>query len=214
MYYFGVYIMEGTPAAAYFSAMVTFYNNSQFAPLPNGNITLSTRLLSVTNPTMRPSVIASWYPIPRYRNFTFYKFPHECGLNSNVNDLNYLVENATPFLDVQVQESEPFVSAELTDFEDDIDSFCINLVAKDDLGRPVTSWLAQTLYYPHIRDGIEPEPVNIKKWTPGVWTAVVLTAMLFIGAPIGIIVHRIWLSRRRAQKRREALLESSQTWVN
>jgi len=209
--------MEGTPAAGYFSAMVTFYNNSQVAPFPNGNITLSSRLLSVSDPTTRPSISASWYTltIARYRNFTFYKFPHNCGLSPQVNELNYLVENAKPFLDVTVPEDELIYTAELTDFEDDIDEFCINLVAKDEFGRPMTSWLAQTLYYPHIRDGIEPEPVDIKKWTPGIWTAVVLTSILFIGAPIGIISHRIWLSRRRAQKRREALLDSpAQHWIN
>jgi len=218
LWYFGIYIMEGTPAAAYFSAMVTFFNTTQPAPaMGNGNISLSTRLLSVSDPLGKPTITASWYTIPRYHNYTFYKLPHGCGLNPRVNELSYFVENGTPFKETTVFDPYPFyASAVLSDFEDDIDAFCINLIAKDELGRPVTCWMAQTVYYPHVRDGSEPEPVNIRTWTPGVWTAIVITSLLFVGAPIGIISHRIWLSRRRAHKRRAALLEShhTQTWIN
>jgi hypothetical protein len=214
MYYFGINVAFESPAAAEFSAMVTFYNVSQFAPSDSGNFTLSSNLLSVTSPKEVPSITASWTGLSKFRNYTFYKFSRGCGVDPLMSDLEYVVNQGTPFHEVELEDpTTQTISTVLTDFEDDISTFCLNLVAVNKYGVPETIWLAQTIYYPHLRDGIEPEKVDPKHWTPYTWTAVILTSALFIGAPIGIIVHRIWISRRRAQKRREALL-SGPTWIN
>lgn len=216
MYYFGMFVTPSTPAAAYFSVMTIFNNGTQLAPPENSNISLSTRILSSRdeNPDATPSITATWTTLVNHQNYTFYKFLHECGMNPLVNELSYIIQNAVPFLNVYTDElGVSSASAVLTGFEDTIDAFCINVIALDMYGNPGTAWMAQTIYYPHIRDGVQPQQVNWRKWSAGIWAEVVLTAMLFIGAPIGIIVHRIWISRRRAQKRRDALL-SGPTWIN
>lgn len=205
--------------AAQFEATVVFYNGTQHTPPNLGAITLSSNLLQSNSTADVPSINATFSTISIFSEYAFYLEYEGCGYNVMVNELSYVLANMTRFHNVSFQPDDipPEAQIVLTDFNPQISVFCLNLVAFDKEGVAQTSWLAQTLYYPHQRDGIQPEKVNTKKWRANVWVPLILTCILFVGAPVGIIVHRIWLARRRAQKKLEKLETRYQkvpTWIN
>lgn len=189
--------------SAQFEATVVFYNGTQHTPPNSGTITMSSNLLQSNNTATVPSLNATFSTISIFSEYAFYLEEKGCSYNVLVNELNYVMANMTRFRNVSYQADDvpPEALVTLTDFSPDASVFCLNLVAFNKEGVAQTVWLAQTLYYPHQRDGIEPEKVNPRKWGASVWVPLILTCLLFVCAPVGIIIHRIWLARRRAQKK-------------
>lgn len=218
MYYFGLTLWAPNLTAianvsGSFSLLLTTYNGSQIMPPINENSTLqlSTWLLTSDQNRSQPLVNVTWQSLnPMVTNYTFFKFKQGCGINPLMNMVDYILSpnnGAIPMSSVVVDSDDVNVpvTTTLTQFEDEISVFCINLVGYYK-GVPAVAYMAQTVYFPHPRDGIEPQSVQWRNWSPSLWAEVVMTCLLFIGAPIAIVIHRIWLARRREQKRRHALI--------
>lgn len=206
LYYIGCYIKPmGTgmqTVAARFQVTVAFFGQNQFNAPNSGNISLSSNLLQTNNAALEPSINATFTTISTFESYVFFQMKGACGLDVTVNELPYVMEHMTPFLNVTFAPDDvpPEAMATLTGFDKSASVICINLVGYLQ-GVATVPWLAQTIYYPHQRDGIEPQKIEPKKWTAKTYVPLVLTALLFLCAPVGIVVHRIWMVRRRAQKR-------------
>lgn len=206
-YYIGCYIRpmgQGfQTVSAQFESTVVFYNGTQHTPPSTGTITMSSNLLQSNSTAVIPAINATFSTISVFTDYAFYLEPRGCGYSVLVNEMRYVMANLTRFRNVSfpVDDVPPEAIVTLTDFDPTVSVFCLNLVAFNKEGQAEAVWLAQTLYYPHVRDGIQPEKVNPRKWRANIYVPLICTCLLFVGAPVGIIIHRIWLARRRAQKR-------------
>lgn len=205
MYYVGCYIQAmGSgmrTVSAQFQVAMTFSNNQQLSP-GTPVISLSSNLLQTYSRNDIPSINATFSTISAFFNYTFFIKPEACGIDVRTNEIDYVLTHMSVFQNVSFEdEVPPETLVTLTNFDPQISVFCLNLVAYNTTGSPQAAYLAQTIYYPHVRDSIQPVKLNPKKWGARIYVPLVLTCLLFVCAPVGIAIHRCWLVRRRAQKK-------------